>query len=66
MEPERNTTTQVNSYDHNVTANKISYQTVSKNYSHSVMSILHSATELIGIEVPGRTTLIFAAENHHW
>ena len=53
MEPEHNTTTEVNSDDQNVTANKINYHTVSTSYSNSVMSRLHSATKVIGMEVSG-------------
>ena len=53
MEPEQNATTDVYFDDHNVTRNKKNDQTVSKSTSNSVMSILHSATKVMDIHVPG-------------
>ena len=53
MEPEQNAITEVYFDDHNVTANRKIYQTVSKSTSNSVMSILLRATKVKGIDVPG-------------
>ena len=53
MEPEQDATTEVYFDDHNMTGNRKIYQTVSNSTTNSVMSILHSATKVMGIDVPG-------------
>ena len=65
MEPEQNATIEVYFDDHNVTGNRKNYQTVSKSTSNSVMSILHSATKVMGIDVPGPEYLNICRKEPH-